>query len=138
MVHQPGSKIQLIAGVLMRILLADDQPILRMGLMALLRQIGKHVVFHEADTHLDVLSIATQHSPHIAVMDLSLSGIFTFDLIKNLKKHAPGTPVLVVSMQDEMFYAERALKAGAHGYAMKNWSNQTLLQAVNAVSQGKV
>ncbi|QDD65590.1 response regulator transcription factor [Herbaspirillum seropedicae] len=138
MVHQPGSKIQLIAGALMRILLADDQPILRMGLMALLRQIGKHVVFHEADTHLDVLSIATQHSPHIAVMDLSLSGIFTFELIKNLKKHAPGTPVLVVSMQDEMFYAERALKAGARGYAMKNWSNQTLLQAVNAVSQGKV
>lgn len=122
----------------MRILLADDQPILRMGLMALLRQIGKHVVFHEADTHPDVLLIATKHNPHIVVMDLSLGGVFTFDLIKNLRKKTPQTHVLVVSMQDEMFYAERALKAGARGYAMKNWSSQTLLQAVNAVAQGKV
>lgn len=122
----------------MRILLADDQPILRIGLMALLRQIGKHVVFHEADTHPEVLSIASTHNPHIAVMDLSLGGIFTFDLIKNLKKHAPETPVLIVSVQDEMFYAERALKAGARGYAMKNSSSQTLLQAIHAVSQGKI
>jgi len=122
----------------MRILLADDQPILRMGLMTLLRQIGKHVVFHEADTHAEVLSVAATHSPHIAVMDLSLAGVFTFDLIRHLKKHAPDTHVLIVSMQDEMFYAERALKAGARGYAMKNWSSQTLLQAVDAVAQGKV
>ncbi|TFI11254.1 MULTISPECIES: response regulator transcription factor [unclassified Herbaspirillum] len=122
----------------MRILLADDHPILRIGLMTLLRQKCKQVTFHEADTHPDVMAIATAHQPHIAIMDLSLGGVFTLDLIKNLKKHVPGMPVLVVSMQDEMHYAERVMKAGAKGYAMKQWSGQTLIQAIDAVSQGKV
>jgi DNA-binding NarL/FixJ family response regulator len=122
----------------MRILLADDHPILRIGLMTLLRQRSKQVTFHEADTHPDVLAIATAHQPHIAIMDLSLGGVFTLDLIKNLKKYVPAMPVLVVSMQDEMYYAERVIKAGAKGYAMKQWSGQTLIQAVDAVSQGKV
>lgn len=122
----------------MRILLADDHPVLRMGFMTLLRQLGKQVIFHEADTHPDVLSIATTHRPQIAVMDLSLGGVFTLDLIKSLKKHVPQMPVLIVSVQDEMYYAERVLKAGAKGYAMKQWSGQTLIQAVDAVAHGKV
>lgn len=106
--------------------------------MSLLNQLGERVIFHEADNHSAVLSLATTHQPHIALIDLSLGGVFTLDLIKNLKKHVPGMPILVVSMQDEMHYAERVLKAGARGYAMKNWSGTMILQAVEAVYQGKV
>jgi len=106
--------------------------------MSLLHQLGERVVFHEADNHSAVLSLATAHQPHIALIDLSLGGVFTLDLIKNLKKHVPGMPILVISMQDEMHYAERVLKAGARGYAMKNWNGAVILQAVEAVYQGKV
>jgi len=122
----------------MRILLADDQPIVRLGFMSLLRQLGERVDFHEADNHASVLALATTHQPHIALIDLSLAGLFTLELIKNLKKHVPGMPILVISMQNEMHYAERVLKAGARGYAMKNWDGAMILQAVEAVYQGKL
>jgi len=122
----------------MRILLADDQPIVRLGFMSLLRQLGERVDFHEADNHASVLSLATTHQPHIALIDLSLAGVFTLELIKNLKKHVPSMPILVISMQNEMHYAERVLKAGARGYAMKNWDGAMILQAVEAVYQGKL
>lgn len=106
--------------------------------MSLLNQLGERVIFHEADSHSAVLSLAATHQPHIALIDLSLGGVFTLDLIKNLKKNVPGMPILVISMQDEMHYAERVLKAGARGYAMKNWNGTMILQAVEAVYQGKV
>jgi DNA-binding NarL/FixJ family response regulator len=122
----------------MRILLADDQPIVRLGFMSLLRELGERVDFHEADNHSAVLSLAATHQPHIALIDLSLAGVFTLELIKNLKKSVPGMPILVISMQDEMHYAERVLKAGARGYAMKNWNGAIILQAVEAVYQGKL
>lgn len=122
----------------MRILLADDQPIVRLGFMSLLRELGERVDFHEADNHSAVLSLASTHQPHIALIDLSLAGVFTLELIKNLKKNVPGMPILVISMQDEMHYAERVLKAGARGYAMKNWNGAMILQAVEAVYQGKL
>ncbi|MGO0789169.1 response regulator [Herbaspirillum seropedicae] len=122
----------------MHILLADDQHIVRIGFMSLLNRLGEQVIFHEADTHSAVLSLAKSHQPHIALLDLSLGGVFTLDLIKNLRKHVPSMSILVISMQDEMHYAERVLKAGARGYAMKNWNATTILQAVEAVYQGKV
>jgi len=82
--------------------------------------------------------------------DLAMpSELFTFKILpRDWKQHRerrlkreewiPGMPILVVSMQDEMHYAERVLKAGARGYAMKNWNGPMILQAVEAVYQGKV
>jgi DNA-binding NarL/FixJ family response regulator len=122
----------------MHILLADDQPIVRVGFMSLLRTLADKVIFHEAADERAVIAIATEHQPRVAVIDLSLAGAMTLELIKNLKHSVPAMPILVASVQDEMHYAERALRAGARGYVMKHRTAQSILQAVEAVSKGNV
>lgn len=122
----------------MHILLADDQPIVRVGLKSLLHSLAEKVVFHEAANERAVIAIATEHQPRVAVIDLSLAGAMTLELIKNLKHSVPAMSILVVSVQDEMHYAERALRAGARGYVMKHRTGESILQAVESVSKGNI
>lgn len=122
----------------MHILLADDQPIVRMGFMSLLENLFDNTVFHEAGDERAALHLASMHQPRVGLIDLSLSGNFTLELIKTLRKEVPEMPILVVSNQDEMHYAERALKAGATGYVMKQRTPESIYQAVQVVSQGEI
>lgn len=120
------------------ILLVDDHPIVRFGFIALLKQMETGFVFHEADSAKQALEIAKERVPQIALIELSLAGTLSLDLIKRLRLIAPDMSMLVVSTHDERLYAERALRAGARGYVMKQIAAKSIAQAVQSLREGKV
>jgi DNA-binding NarL/FixJ family response regulator len=98
------------------------------------------VVCGEADSLEGALAVIGAERPDLAIVDLKLgtgADVDGFDLIKALTASPASVPVLVFSMRDELLYAERALRAGARGYVMKQEPNHELLAAVRRVASGR-
>ncbi len=121
-----------------RVLLVDDHPIVRQGLAQLLEQEDDLIVCGEADNALSALEAIDALKPDIAIVDIRLKGINGIELIKKIKSRLSELPVLVMSMHDESLYAERALRAGARGYIMKEEATDKMLIAVRKVMQGEI
>lgn len=121
-----------------RILVVDDHPIVRQGLVQLVAGEPDLSVCGEATDAEEALSLVRELQPDLAVVDISLEGTSGLELLKRLKTHHPGLPVLVVSMHDESLYAERALRAGARGYIMKHEAITTLQSAIRRVASGGI
>lgn len=85
----------------------------------------------------EALELIPQVHPRLVISDLTLPDKSGIELVKELRQHWPKLPVLIVSLHDEMFYAERALRAGARGYLMKEKSEQ-LLEVIRTVLAGQV
>jgi DNA-binding NarL/FixJ family response regulator len=120
------------------ILLVDDHPVVRMGYVTLLKRLNNAFVFHEAGTRHEALLLLEKQTPNVALLDLNLTDAVELTLVGELRSRVPDMPVLVVSMHDERLYAERALRAGAKGYVMKNHAAKSIAQAVQTVLEGKV
>lgn len=120
------------------ILLVDDHPIIRFGLLTLLGQFDKGFMFYEAGSATGAIELAELQRPRLAIVDLSLAGTLSLELIKRLRRVAPSMAILVVSMHDEKLYAERVLRAGARGYVMKQLAAKSITHAVQCVLAGKV
>lgn len=120
------------------VLLVDDHPITRQGVAALIAQDPSLAVCGEADNGPRALELVTKLSPDLAVIDISLKSSNGLELMKNLKILAPKLPVLVMSMHDEALYAERALRAGAQGYIMKQEASEKILAAIQRVLKGEL
>src|SRR5207253_2527465 len=102
-----------------KILIVDDHPLFRRGLMQLLGQEPDLEVRTEADNSNGALDAIRCSKFDLAIIDVGLrGGMNGIELTKSLKAENPDLPVLVVSMHDEALYAERALRAGARGYVM--------------------
>ena len=123
---------------LRRIVLVDDHPITRQGVTALINQQPDLEVCGEADNAIRALEVLKEQKPDLAIIDISLKSISGIELMKNIKVQFPKLPVLVMSMHDETLYAERALRAGAKGYIMKQEANQQVLIAINRVLKGEI
>ena len=121
-----------------RIFLVDDHPLVREWLAALLRQQPDLLVAGEADDASTALAAMLATPPDVAIVDLSLKNSSGLDLIKDLTEHLPGTQAVVLSMHDEVFYAERALRAGARGYVTKQEATERILEAIRTVQAGKI
>lgn len=121
-----------------RIFLVDDHPITRQGVAALINQERNLTVCGEADTAPKALEMITKSQPDLAIVDISLKTMSGIELIKNLKVLDPKLPVLVMSMHDESLYAERALRAGAQGYIMKQEASEKILTAIQRVLDGEL
>ena len=121
-----------------RVLIVDDHPIVRRGLSQLIEQEPDLEVCGEADDADTALAAFVKLEPDIALVDLMLQGASGTDLIKNLKAQNENIPILVISMHDEAVYAERALRAGAHGYIMKEEATGQVLTALRKVVGGDV
>jgi DNA-binding NarL/FixJ family response regulator len=119
-------------------LVVDDHPIFRQGLVALIRSDARYEVCAEAGTAAETLTALEQAVPDIALIDISLVGQNGLDLVKTLKAAHPEILVLIISMHDEVIYAERALKAGARGYVMKQEAASVMLDAIKTVLSGKI
>ena len=120
-----------------RVLLVDDHPIVRYGFARLLASEPDLVVCAEAVDGRTALA-ALANDPHVAVVDISLGTTSGIDLIRELKERLPALHVLVVSIHDELLYAERALRAGASGYVMKHEATDKIVRAIRAVATGGV
>jgi DNA-binding NarL/FixJ family response regulator len=116
-----------------RVLVVDDHPIVRQGLALLINREADLVVCGEAEEmHTAMQQILTTH-PDIVVVDISLSGPDGLELLKSIRTRHPHLPVLILSMHDESIYAERALRAGANGYIMKQEATEKVLEALRRI-----
>jgi DNA-binding NarL/FixJ family response regulator len=122
----------------MQVLLVDDHPIVRVGFATLLGLLGYPLVIHEADDADQAIALCMEQSPSVALVDLSLGGELSLDLIRQIRLARPNTAILVVSMHEERIYAERALRAGARGYVMKHNAAKSIVQAVRTILEGQI
>ena len=122
-----------------QVMLVDDHAMLRHGMAMLINLEPDMEVFAEAGDGDEALaSLKTDRHPDIVLMDVSLKTLSGFEVIKSIHHLIPALPVLVVSMHDEAAYAERALRAGARGYVMKQEPGEVLVTAIREVLAGNV
>ncbi len=119
-----------------RVALADDHAILRSGLRLLLSSRPGIEVVGEAGTAAEAIRVVEEARPDILVLDLSMPGGSGIAAIAELRRRAPGTRILVLSMHDDRSYVQTALAAGASGYLAKAAADESLLAAVRAVHRG--
>lgn len=122
------------------ILIVDDHPIVRQGTGLLINQQPDLAVWGEAGSAADALALLENSgkSVSLAIVDLSLGEVPGLDLLKTLRTRFPHLPVLVMSMHDESLYAERALRAGARGYIMKQEATENILAAIRYILAGGI
>jgi DNA-binding NarL/FixJ family response regulator len=122
-----------------RVMLVDDHAMFRHGMEMLINHESDMEVFAEASNSEEALTTLQSHyHPAIILMDVSLKTHSGLEVIKRVHDVIPALPVLVVSMHDEALYAERALRAGARGYVMKQEPGKVLVNAIREVLKGNL
>lgn len=121
-----------------RLLIVDDHPVMRQGLAQLLSQEKDLAVCAQSSSAPEGLEAARTLLPDLAIVDISLKGASGLDLIKDIHAFLPKMPVLVLSMHDETIYAERALRAGAKGYVMKQEAAERVISAIRKLLAGQI
>src|SRR3984893_12540936 len=121
-----------------RVFVVDDHPIVRQGLALLINREPDLVVCGEAEEAQAALTAIEDLRPDILIVDISLQGPDGIDLVKTIRTKHAGMPELVLSMHDESIYAERALRAGANGYIMKQEATERVLEAIRRSRGGEV
>jgi DNA-binding NarL/FixJ family response regulator len=116
----------------------DDHPIVRQGLALMLNREADLVVCGEAEDANGAMLVMTSAHPDVLILDISLNGPDGLDLLKTIRTTHPTLPVLILSMHDESIYAERALRAGANGYIMKQEATEKVLVAVRRILTGEI
>src|ERR1700674_2597658 len=120
------------------VFVVDDHPIVRQGLTLLINQESDLAVCGEAEEMHSALSAILAVRPDILIVDISLNGPDGLELLKNVRISSPRLPVLILSMHDESIYAERALRAGANGYIMKQEATEKVLVALRRILAGEI
>ena len=121
-----------------KVFLVDDHPLVREWLGNLIARQPDLAVCGQAETSATAFDAITRTQPDIAVIDLSLEDGSGLELIKQLQSVSAPPRMLVLSMHDEAFYAERALRAGASGYVMKRAATGHVIDAIRQVLAGRV
>jgi DNA-binding NarL/FixJ family response regulator len=121
-----------------KILLIDDHPFMRMGLAQLINQQPDMVVGGEAGDPAEAARALDRDLPDLVLTDITMPGRSGLEFIKDLKATRPELRILVVSMHDELIYAERVLRAGGQGYVMKEAGGEKLLAAIRQVLDGQI
>jgi len=119
------------------ILLVDDHPVLREGLVSLINRERDLQVCAQAASAEEAMDAAEKFRPDLAIVDLSLQGKPGLELVKELRTHFPQIKILVLSMHDELLWAERVLRAGASGYVMKQEKPRVLLEQIRKALRGE-
>jgi len=120
------------------VLIVDDHPIVRQGLTQLINQESDLLVCGQAEDAHDAIAAIRQFHPDMVIVDISLKDTSGVELIKDLKVQFPELPGLTLSMHDEAVYGERALRAGARGYIMKQEATEKVVTAIRRVLAGEV
>lgn len=120
----------------LRVAIVEDHTLMREGLAQLVNSQPDMTVIVEAGDAASGLSGILQAQPDLALVDITLPGRNGLELVKDVVAQLPKLPILVVSMHDETLYAERALKAGAKGYLMKDSDKATIVTAIRRILAG--
>ncbi len=121
-----------------RVVIVDDHSMFIQGLTMVIGNRGGFEVAGYATNAREALALVAREKPDLALVDLNLGEDDGLELIARLRTLHPGTRTLALSMRNERYWAERALASGARGYVMKEEAASTLLEAMNAVLDGRV
>jgi DNA-binding NarL/FixJ family response regulator len=121
-----------------RILIVDDHPMTRAGLVHLINHQPEMVVDGEAEDAAQALDLLASKRPDLMLIDITLPGKSGLELVKDVKAMHPDLPMLVLSMHDESLYADRVLRAGARGYITKHEGGDKLMGAIRHVLSGRI
>jgi DNA-binding NarL/FixJ family response regulator len=120
-----------------KILLVDDHPIVREGMALFINREPDLKVCADAEESVAALEAIENTKPDLAIIDISLPGRDGLELLKAIRVRNPEMPVLILSMHGEVTYAERALRAGANGYIMKQEATENVLVAIRRILNRK-
>ena len=135
-VNQPDQPEQ--TGHKKQILVVEDHPLVRSGFELLISSQHDMEICGEADGQSKAIRLVREKHPDLAIIDLVLREGSGLDLCKHLSSIQPSLRMLIVSAQDEELYADRALRAGAHGFISKGQAADTLIEAIRTVHSGGV
>jgi DNA-binding NarL/FixJ family response regulator len=121
-----------------RILLVDDHPLISEGLSKLIGTEPGLRICGVATNVKEALALVESTIPDLIISDVSMPGRSGLELIKDLGATHPGLPIIVLSLHDELLYAERVLRAGGRGYVSKDAPIQCLIEAIHCVLDGGV
>ena len=121
---------------MLRVLIADDHPIVRQGLKQIIAETPDMIVVEEASNGLEVLSKVGASNCDVVLLDISMPGRNGVDILRQLKNERPQLHVLILSIHPEEQYAVRALRSGASGYLTKESAPDELIIAIRKVSMG--
>lgn len=119
-----------------RILIADDHPIVREGFKQVLSETTDMVVADEAGNGQEVLNLLRNNTYDVILLDISMPGRSGLEILKEVRSDYPKLPVLIVSIYPEEQYAVRAFRAGASGYLTKASAPHELIAAIRKISKG--
>jgi len=121
-----------------KIFIIDDHEIVRYGLKQLINNEPNMVICGEADCESTALENIKKTNPDFLIVDISLDGVDGIELIKIIKLNYKNMPILCLSMHDEKLFAERALRAGAGGYLMKEGGTKDIVFAIKKILNGEI
>src|SRR6185436_8861316 len=131
----PSQKHQVLKA---RILVVDDHPMVRDGLVRLINKQRDLICVGEAGTVTEAQTAVAKHRPDLVILDLRLKGGDGLELIKSLKSQFADLRILILSQYEARLYVERALRAGALGYVVKDQAAEEVLDAIRTVLAGQV
>jgi len=119
-----------------KVMIADDHPLVRGGLRALLERDGEFQVIAEAADGYEAIDLAVLHKPDVVLLDVGMPRLSGPDAAQSISQKAPGVRIVMLSMHSDEAYVLRALKAGARGYLLKASPEADVLAAIRAVAAG--
>jgi two-component system, NarL family, invasion response regulator UvrY len=122
---------------MIKIFIADDHPVVRMGIKQILSEVKDMTVADEAGTGQETLKKVAKNDYDVILLDISMPGRNGLDILRELKNKKPKIPVLILSIYPEDQYAVRVLKLGAAGYLTKESVPEELINAIRKVAQGR-
>ena len=121
---------------MIRVVLADDEPVVRFGVKAVLATGGDIEVVAEAENGSEALDLVAKHRPDVAVLDIRMPGVDGLDAAVRIREHHPDTRTLVLTTFADDTYISRALGEGAGGFVLKTGDPQEIIAGVRAVASG--
>jgi two-component system invasion response regulator UvrY len=121
----------------MRIVIADDHPVVRRGLRAIVEDALRPAEVHEARNAAELLTLVRKREPDVVLLDIAMPGRSGLEALKELRREHPKIPMLVLSIHSADEFAVRSIKAGASGYLTKDSAPEELVDAIRTVVAGR-
>ncbi len=122
-----------------KILIVDDHPLLRQGIKQVIELEDDLRVSGETSSANEAIDLVNREMPDVVIVDITLAGnVSGIELVKSLNERFPEIKTLVLSMHDESLYAERAIRAGARGYIMKEVASKNIINAIRTILKNEL
>ena len=120
-----------------RILVADDNPVLRRGIRLILDSVNDVKIVGEAEDGNEAIALVESLTPDVVIMDVSMPHLNGLEATEHIRSMATDTQILILTMHKNATFVRRALRSGARGYLLKRTLTEELLPALYRVNEGK-